>query len=192
MPRYNFLTGKSEEGEGIQLRSGEIVIMEGIHGLNPALFPHLPAPQTFRIYASALTQLNLDRHNRISTTDTRLIRRIVRDARERGYSATQTIQRWESVREGEKRYIFPYQENSDVMFNSALVYELSALKPFAEPLLRQVQFGTPEYIEAKRLLALIEWFLPLESDLIPDNSILREFIGSSILRDFTLWHNHHP
>ncbi len=137
-----------------------------------------------------MTQLNLDRHNRISTTDTRLIRRIVRDARERGYTAYQTIQRWESVRRGEKRNIFPYQENSDVMFNSALVYELSALKPFAEPLLRQVQFGKSEYIEAKRLLALLEWFLPLESDLIPDNSILREFIGSSILRSFTLWHNH--
>jgi uridine kinase len=190
LPRYNFLTGMSEEGEEIHLRSGEIIIMEGIHGLNPELFPHLPSNQTFRIYVSALTQLNLDRHNRISTTDTRLIRRIVRDARERGYSAYQTIQRWESVRRGEKRYIFPYQENSDVMFNSALVYELSALKPFAEPLLRQVQFGKPEYIEAKRLLALLEWFLPLESDLIPDNSILREFIGSSILRNFTLWHNH--
>jgi uridine kinase len=180
----------SEEGEEIHLRSGEIIIMEGIHGLNPGLFPKLPSQQTFRIYISALTQLNLDRHNRISTTDTRLIRRIVRDARERGYSAYQTIQRWESVRRGEKRNIFPYQENTDVMFNSALVYELSALKPFAEPLLRQVHFGKPEYIEAKRLLALLEWFLPLESDLIPDNSILREFIGSSILRNFTLWHNH--
>ena len=190
LPKYNFLTGLSEEGEEIHLRSGEIVIMEGIHGLNPELFSRLPSLQTFRIYVSALTQLNLDRHNRISTTDTRLIRRIVRDARERGYSAYQTIQRWESVRRGEKRNIFPYQENSDVMFNSALVYELSALKPFAEPLLRQVHFGKPEYIEAKRLLALLEWFLPLESDLIPDNSILREFIGNSILRSFTLWHNH--
>jgi uridine kinase len=119
-----------------------------------------------------------------------LIRRIVRDARERGYSAQQTIQRWESVRRGEKRYIFPYQENSDVMFNSALVYELSTLKPFAEPLLRQVQVGTSEFVEAKRLLALLEWFLPLDSDLIPDNSLLREFIGGSILREFKLWHNH--
>jgi len=189
LPKYDFLTGLSEEGEEIHLRSGEIVIMEGIHGLNPGLFPRLPSSQTFRIYVSALTQLNLDRHNRISTTDTRLIRRIVRDARERGYSAYQTIQRWESVRRGEKRYILPYQENTDVMFNSALVYELSALKPFAEPLLRQVQFGKPEYIESKRLLALLEWFLPLESDLIPDNSILREFIGNSILHNFTLWQN---
>ena len=137
----------------------------------------------------ALTQLNLDRHNRVSTTDTRLIRRIVRDARDRGYSASETIQRWESVRRGEKRYIFPYQENADVMFNSALVYELSALKSLAEPLLRQVIFGTPEYVEAKRLLAFLEWFLPVESDMIPDNSILREFIGGSTLKDFTLWHN---
>jgi uridine kinase len=145
--------------------------------------------QAFRIYVSALTQLNLDSHNRISTTDTRLVRRIVRDARERGYSAKQTIQRWESVRQGEKLNIFPYQENADVMFNSALAYELAALKPLAEPLLRQVPPRTPEYIEAKRLLALLEWFLPLESDLIPDNSILREFIGGSILKDFRLWQN---
>ncbi len=190
LPKYNFLTGKSESGPRIQLNSGEIIILEGIHGLNPELIAGLPAEQTFRIYASALTQLNLDRHNRISTTDTRLIRRIVRDARERGYTATQTIQRWESVRRGEKRFIFPFQENADAMFNSALSYELSALKTLAEPLLRQVPFGTTEYVEAKRLLAFLDWFLPLEQDLIPDNSILREFIGKSILSDFTLWHNH--
>lgn len=187
MLQYDFLTGKSSPGKTIQLKSGEIIIMEGIHGLNPALFPQMPPEQTFRIYVSALTQLNLDRHNRISTTDTRLIRRIVRDARERGYRAYQTIQRWESVGRGEKRYIFPYQENSDAMFNSALAYELSALKPLVEPLLRQVHFNTPEYLESKRLLALLDWFLPLDSELIPDNSILREFIGHSILRDFTLW-----
>jgi uridine kinase len=192
MPQYDFITGKSSPGKEIQLKSGEIIIMEGIHGLNPELFPQLPREQTFRIYISALTQLNLDRHNRISTTDTRLIRRIVRDARERGYRAYQTIQRWESVGRGEKRYIFPYQENSDAMFNSALVYELSALKSLAEPLLRQVHFNTPEYMESKRLLALLEWFLPMESDLIPDNSILREFVGQSSLRDFTLWQNPSP
>jgi uridine kinase len=189
LPRYNFITGKSEEGESVQLKAGQIIIIEGIHGLNPAFLMDLPERRTVRIYISALTQLNLDRHNRISTTDTRLLRRIVRDARERGYSAVQTIQRWESVRRGEKRYIFPYQENADMMFNSALVYELSALKPLAEPLLRQVPHGTPEFVEAKRLLAFLEWFLPLkvESDLIPDNSLLREFIGGSTLQEFSLW-----
>jgi uridine kinase len=190
IPRYNFIKGRSEPGDEIQLKSGEIIILEGLHGLNPQLISGLGERQIYRIYVSALTQVNLDRHNRVSTTDSRLIRRIVRDARERGYSAQETIRRWESVRRGEKRYIFPFQENSDVMFNSALVYELSALKPLAEPLLRQVPFGTDEYIEAKRLLAFLEWFLPLESEIIPDNSILREFIGNSILRDFVLWRHH--
>jgi uridine kinase len=187
MPGYNFRTGRREPGEVIKLQPGQVIILEGIHGLNPELLPNFPIEQTFRIYASALTQLNLDRHNRISTTDTRLVRRIVRDARERGYTARETIQRWESVQRGEKRNIFPYQENADIMFNSALAYELSALKPYAEPLLRQVPFGTREYIEAKRMLALLEWFQPVSSDLIPDNSILREFIGGSILKEFKLW-----
>jgi uridine kinase len=187
MPRYNFKAGLREPGKVIRLQRGQIIILEGIHGLNPRLIPEALSGQAFRIYVSALTQLNLDRHNRVSTTDTRLIRRIVRDARERGYSAKDTISRWESVRRGEKRYIFPFQENADVMFNSALVFELAALKPFVEPLLRQVPHGTPEYIEAKRLLAFLEWFLPLEIDLIPENSISREFLGGSILKDFTLW-----
>ncbi len=190
MPRYNFISGKREIGDTIQLSSEQIIILEGIHGLNPNLLKSMRDQQAFRIYVSALTQLNLDRHNRVSTTDTRLIRRIVRDARERGYTAQQTIQRWGAVRVGEKRYIFPYQENADAMFNSALAYEVSALKPIAEPLLRQVPYGTPEYVEAKRLLAFLEWFLPVEADLIPDNSILREFIGNSILGNFSLWHNH--
>ncbi len=190
LPHYNFFTGKSEPGDVVKLDPGQVIILEGIHGLNPDLLPDIPVEQTFRIYASALTQLNLDRHNRISTTDTRLVRRIVRDARERGYSARDTIQRWESVRRGEKRYIFPFQENADVMFNSALAYELSALKPLAEPLLRQVPFGVPEYVEAKRLLALLEWFRPVSTEFIPDNSILREFIGSSVLKEFKLWRSH--
>ena len=155
--------------------------------MNPDLLPDIPAEQTFRVYCSALTQLNLDRHNRVSTTDTRMIRRIVRDARTRGYSPQDTIQRWESVRRGEKRYIFPFQENADVMFNSALAYELSALKPVAEPLLRQVPYKTGEHIEAKRLLTLLEWFLPLDTSLIPNNSLLLEFLGGSILKDFKLW-----
>ncbi|MEW6180159.1 MAG: nucleoside kinase [Chloroflexota bacterium] len=187
LPRFDFRAGKSQPGERVKLEKDQLIILEGIHGLNPRLLPNVPVEQTFRIYVSCLTQLNLDRHNRISTTDTRLLRRIVRDARERGYSAQDTIGRWESVRRGEKRHIFPYQENADEIFNSALVYELSALKPLAEPLLRQVPHGTPEFIEAKRLLAFIEWFLPLNLDLIPDNSILREFVGGSILRDFKIW-----
>jgi uridine kinase len=190
LPHFDFYSGKSTAGDVVQLKPDEIIIVEGIHGLNPRLLEGFPKEKTFRIYASALTQLNLDHHNRVSTTDTRLIRRIVRDARERGYSAQQTIHRWESVRRGEKRYIFPFQEYADLMFNSALVYELAVLKPYVEPLLRQVPFGTPEYIEAKRVLAFLEWFLPLPGDLIPDNSILREFIGDSILADFKLWHNH--
>jgi uridine kinase len=189
LPRYNFKTGMSEVGDVIQLRGGQPIILEGIHGLDPRLIPANLQNEVFRIYISALTQLNLDRHNRVSTTDTRLIRRIVRDARERGYSAAQTISRWESVRRGEKRHIFPFQENADVMFNSALAYELAALKPFAEPLLRQVQHGTPEYIEAKRLLAFLEWFLPLDVTLVPGTSIVREFLGGSILQNFRIWKN---
>jgi uridine kinase len=189
VPRYNFRLGKGEPGDVVKLAKDQIVILEGIHGLDPNLLPDIPSENTFRIYVSTLTQLNLDHYNRISTTDTRLLRRIVRDARERGYSAQQTIQRWQSVRRGEKLYIFPYQENADEMFNSALVYDLLALKPLAEPLLRQVVNGTPEHIEAKRLLSILEWLLPVDVDLIPDNSILREFIGSSILQDFKVWEN---
>ncbi len=187
LPHYNFKSGMSEAGDVIQLKDGQPLILEGIHGMNPRLISDRWAGAAFRVYVSALTQLNLDRHNRVSTTDTRLIRRIVRDARERGYSATQTISRWESVRRGEKRHIFPYQENADVMFNSALVYELAALKPLAEPLLRQVQHRAPEFIEARRLLAFLDWFLPLDTSLIPANSIVREFLGGSSLKDFKIW-----
>ncbi|MBK7454836.1 MAG: nucleoside kinase [Anaerolineales bacterium] len=187
LPRYNFKSGKSEAGDILQLKDGQPLILEGIHGMNPRLISDRWSGAAFRVYVSALTQLNLDRHNRVSTTDTRLIRRMVRDARERGYSAAQTISRWESVRRGEKRHIFPYQENADVMFNSALVYELSVLRPFAEPLLRQVQYRAPEYIEARRLLAFLEWFLPLDASLVPANSIVREFLGGSGLKDFKIW-----
>ena len=192
LPRYNFKTGSREDGELIRLKNGQPIILEGIHGMDPRLLPEGLSGEAFRIYVSALTQLNLDRHNRVSTTDTRLIRRIVRDARERGYTATQTIGRWESVRRGEKRHIFPFQENANVMFNSALAYELAALKPFAEPLLRQVPYGTPEYIEAKRLLAFLEWFLPLDISLVPQTSIVREFLGGSILQNFTIWKEQEP
>ncbi len=187
LPRYDFRTGKSGPGDAIRLQNDQLILLEGIHGLNPNLLPNVPGETTFRLYVSCLTQLNLDRHNRISTTDTRLLRRIVRDQRERGYSALDTISRWESVRRGEKRHIFPFQENADEVFNSALVYELSALRRMVEPLLRQVPFGTPEFIEAKRLLTFLEWFLPIDASLIPDNSIEREFLGESILKDFKLW-----
>jgi len=189
LPRFNFRLGRSEPGEVVRLEKGQLVILEGIHGLNPRLLPGLSRRQTTRIYVSCLTQLNLDRHNRISTTDTRLLRRVIRDARDRGYTAQQTIAHWDSVGRGEKKHIFPYQENADEMFNSALVYELSTIRMLAEPLLRQVVFGTQEYIEAKRLLSFLQWFLPIGEDLIPDNSILREFIGGSILQGFTLWPN---
>ena len=187
LPKFDFKKGFSVPGEIVRLHKDQIIILEGIHGLNPRLLPDFTTDETFRIYVSCLTQLNLDRHNRISTTDSRLLRRIVRDARERGYSAQDTISRWESVRRGEKRHIFPYQENADVLFNSALVYELAALKPLVEPLLRQVPFGNPEYIEAKLMLAFLEWFQPLDLDLVPDNSIVREFTGGSILSEFRLW-----
>lgn len=184
LPRFDFKTGHREKGEIVQLEPAHIIIVEGIHALNPQLVPSLPKECTFRIFLSALTQLNIDRHNRVPTTDTRLVRRLVRDATYRGYTAEETLKRWESVRRGEKRHIFPYQEHADVMFNSALVYELSVLKPLAEPLLLQVEPSSPRRVEAKRLLAFLKWFEPCGTDLIPDNSILREFIGGSILRDY--------
>jgi uridine kinase len=186
MPRFNFVTGKREPGMTIQLRPEHVLLVEGIHGLNPSLVPSIPPDRIFRIFVSPLTQLNIDRHNRVPTTDTRLIRRIVRDARTRGYSAADTIIRWQSVRRGEREFIFPYQENADVMFNSALVYELSALKPLVEPLLLQIEPGKPGHVEAKRLLAFLQWFAPMSSDLIPDNSLLREFVGGSNLETLEL------
>ena len=183
LPKYNFFTGQREQGSVVQLHPDQVVIVEGIHGLNPRLVYALPSENLFRIYASALTQLNLDRHNRVPTTDTRLIRRITRDARTRGYTAMDTLKRWESVRRGEKEYIFPYQEYADVMFNSALVYELSVLKPLAVPLLLQVTRNSRQWVEAKRLLNFLQWFEPLDASLVPENSILREFIGGLALEE---------
>lgn len=187
LPRFNFLSGKSETGVSVQLRPNQIIIIEGIHGLNPALLPSFPADMIHRVYVSALTQLNIDAHNRVPTSDVRLLRRIVRDARLRGYTAADTLLRWQSVRRGEKRNIFPFQENADSMFNSALVYELAALRPLAEPLLLQVRPDTPAYIEANRLLSFLSWvhpFAPEQLAMIPDVSLLREFIGGSILHDY--------
>ncbi len=177
LPQYNFLTGRREPGPTVDLGPDDVLIVEGIHGLNPNLVPNLPPESVYRVYVSALTQLNLDRHNRVSTTDTRLIRRLVRDAATRGYSATQTLARWESVKHGEKLNIFPYQENSDAIFNSALVHEMAVLRPLAEPLLLQVRPDTPGYVEANRLLSFLQWFRPAPAAPVPDNSILREFIG---------------
>lgn len=184
LPKYNFYSGKREPGALVQLHPEQMILVEGIHALNPELVYSVQSEQLFRVYASALTQLNLDRHNRVPTTDTRLIRRITRDARTRGYSATETLQRWESVRRGEKRHIFPYQEYADVMFNSALVYELAVLKPLAEPLLLQVDPESPQWVEAKRLLAFLQWFQPVERELVPENSLLREFVGGLALEEF--------
>ncbi len=184
MPHYDFRTGKRQPGRTLTLEPDQIILAEGIHGLNPNLLPDIPTERIYRVYVSALTNLNIDYHNRVPTTDTRLLRRLIRDAAYRSYSAQETIERWESVRWGEGQNIFPYQEHANVMFNSALAYEMAVLKPFAEPLLRQVEPGTMTYVEAKRLLAFLEWFLPCEPDPVPDNSILREFIGGSILHDY--------
>jgi uridine kinase len=184
LPHYNFFNGKREQGETIAISGEHIIIVEGIHGMNPDLVPHIPPDKIFRIYVSALTQLNLDRHNRVATTDSRLLRRIIRDASHRGYTAKDTIARWPKVREGEYKWIFPYQEHADVMFNSALVYELAVIKPMAEPLLLQIEPGKPEHVEAKRLLSFLQWFQPCSPDFVPENSLLREFIGGSNLRDY--------
>lgn len=179
LPKYNFLTGSREAGVELQVGPDQPILIEGIHGLNERLTAAIPKANKFKVYVSALTQLNLDEHNRIPTTDNRVIRRIVRDHRTRGYSARATIARWPSVRRGEERHIFPFQEEADAMFNSALVYELAVLKPYVEPLLKQVERGTPEFPEANRLLKFLQYFLPLEDSEVPLNSILREFIGNS-------------
>ena len=182
LPRFNFKTGKREyKGEMLKLGKKDILVIEGIHCLNDAMSSELPKDSKFKIYISALTQLNVDEHNRIPTTDGRLIRRMVRDARTRGTSALETIERWPSVRRGEDKNIFPYQESADVMFNSALVYELAVLKLYAEPLLFNIPRDREEYDEAKRLLKFLDYFLAIDSDVIPKTSILREFIGGSCL-----------
>ncbi len=179
MPHYNFFTGSSEKGQKIKLNGNGILIVEGIHGLNPALTDRIKAEDKFKIYVSALTQLNIDSINRIPTRDTRLIRRIVRDRHFRGISAAETIRRWPTVIKGEEKYIFPYQENADIMFNSALVYELAVLRVQAEVALRAIDYKAKEYGEALRLLNFFSHFLPLVTEEIPPTSILREFIGGS-------------
>ncbi len=183
LPVYNFISGEREyRGDYLQLGEEDILVIEGIHCLNEKLSYSLPRENKFKIYISALTQLNIDEHNRIPTTDGRLIRRMVRDARTRGASAQDTIRMWPSVRKGEKENIFPYQEDADVMFNSALVYELSVLKQYAEPILFSVPRDSAEYVEAKRLLKFLDYFLGVSSEDIPRNSIVREFIGGSCFK----------
>ncbi|MCI6534256.1 nucleoside kinase [Lachnospiraceae bacterium HCP28S3_F9] len=178
IPNFNFVTGHKEYGTKTKkLGPNDVLVIEGIHCLNPKLTEHLPDENKFRIYISALTQLNIDEHNRIPTTDGRLLRRIVRDARTRGASAQKTINMWPSVRRGEERNIFPYQEEADVMFNSALIYELAVLKIYVEPLLFGISPDVPEYQEAKRLLKFLDYFVGIGSENVPTNSLLREFIG---------------
>ena len=182
LPYYNFKKGVREyKGNFLQLGEGDILVIEGIHCLNDRLSYTLPADSKFKIYISALTQLNIDEHNRIPTTDGRLLRRMVRDARTRGSSARETIRMWPSVRRGEEENIFPFQEEADAMFNSALVYELAVLKQYAQPLLFAIPRDSEEWLEAKRLLKFLDYFIGVSSEDIPKNSILREFIGGSCL-----------
>ena len=180
VPSYNFITGKREyHGHKLKIGEKDVLVMEGIHGLNGTLTNEIPEDAKYRIYVSALNQINLDEHNRIPSSDGRLLRRIVRDAMTRGNDARETISRWDSVKKGEEDNIFPYQEEADVMFNSAQIYEIAVLKQYAEPLLFAVPRDCPEYQEAKRLLKFLEYFLNIPSEAIPKTSLLREFIGGS-------------
>lgn len=180
LPRYNFQTGQSEKsGKKLRLRKNEILVVEGIHALNPELTAHIPDELKYRVYASALTTILLDTHNYIPTTDNRLLRRIIRDVKYRGCSAADTIRRWPSVRAGENKWIFPYQENADAMFNTAMIYELSVIKTQAEPVLEQVPERCEEYAEAYRLRKFLKYFAPVGIDTLPPTSLLREFLGGS-------------
>ena len=180
LPTFNFSTGKREyKGNKLRLEENSILVIEGIHGLNPELTTSIPDYQKFKVYVSALTAISLDNHNRIPTTDNRLLRRMIRDYRYRGYSAIDTISRWQSVRNGEDKWIFPYQENADVMFNSAMMYEFAALRSYAEPILSQVPNNVPEYAEAHRLLKFLKYFNYINDRELPPTSLLREFLGGS-------------
>ena len=180
MPTYDFPTGRRVyKGNTLKLGPNNVLLIEGIHGLNPELTKSIPEEQKFRVYVSALTTISIDDHNWVPTTDNRLLRRIIRDHKYRGVSAQQTIARWQSVRRGEDKWIFPYQENADATFNSSLLFELAVMKNYAEPLLRGVPHSTPEYAEAFRLRALLGFFKPLEEKDVPSTSLLREFLGGS-------------
>ena len=180
LPKFNFTVGqKFPSGKRLQLQEGSILIVEGIHGMNPGLIPHISPENTFKIFLSALTQISIDDQNHISTTDNRLIRRMIRDSKYRNYTAQDTIRRWPSVRAGEDKNIFPYQENADIMFNSALIYELSVLKKYAEPLLKAVTESQPEFSESNRLLKFFSYFKLIDDFEIPPTSLIREFLGGS-------------
>ncbi|MCR5673582.1 MAG: nucleoside kinase [Lachnospiraceae bacterium] len=181
LPTFNFKTGQREyKGDYRRLDENDILVIEGIHGLNEKMSYALPAESKYKVYISALTALNVDEHNRIATTDVRLLRRMVRDNRTRGTSASGTLNMWRSVRRGEEKYIFPFQESADAVFNSALIYELSVLKLYAEPLLFGISKEDPQYYEAKRLLKFLDYFLGVTSEGLPNNSLIREFVGGSI------------
>jgi uridine kinase len=180
LPKFNFTVGrKFPSGKRLQLQEGSILIVEGIHGMNPGLIPHISPANTFKIFLSALTQISIDDQNHISTTDNRLIRRMIRDSKYRNYTAQDTIRRWPSVRAGEDKNIFPYQENADIMFNSALIYELAVLKKYAEPLLKAVTESQPEFSESNRLLKFFSYFKAIDDQEIPPTSLIREFLGGS-------------
>ncbi|MCA1758561.1 MAG: nucleoside kinase, partial [Bacteroidales bacterium] len=180
LPGFDFQLGRRKEsGKKLKLLPGDILVVEGIHGMNPDLLTQINRKYTFNIFISALTQISFDEHTHISTADNRLLRRIIRDSKYRGYPAWETIKRWPSVRRGEEKNIFPHQENADVMFNSATLYELAVLKKYAEPVLKQVPENRDEYIEANRLLRFLSWFKQIDDNEIPPTSLLREFLGGS-------------
>ena len=184
MPTYNFQTGEREyRGDTLKLKENNILLMEGIHGLNPELTKDIPEEMKYRVYVSALTTLSIDDHNWVSTSDNRLLRRIVRDYKYRGASAKDSIARWPSVRRGEEKWIFPYQENADAMLNSSLLFELAVMKEQAEPILRQVPTNVPEHAEASRLLRFLRYFKAINDSTIPSTSLIREFLGGSSFRD---------
>ncbi len=179
IPQFSFHTGRRKRGERLKVEPKTVLIIEGLHGLNEALLAEIPRAIKFKIYINALTQLNLDDHHRISTTDTRMVRRIVRDYLFRGYEGSETIKRWYQIRKGEEENIYPFQEDADAMFNSALIYELAVLKTYIEPILKKIKADQKEFYEARRLLNLLSYFLPVTPDEVPPTSILREFIGGS-------------
>ena len=183
LPSFDFTFGKKEYNKTMKLEENDILVIEGIHALDTKILTKIPREKKYKIYISPLTEVNVDDHNRISTTDNRLLRRMIRDNRTRGYDVTHTLEAWGKVREGEEKYIFPYQDDSDSTFNTGLIYEIGALKTYVEPLLYSVDDDTPYYEEAKRLIDFLRLFLPIPSDAIPADSIIREFIGNSCYHD---------